>query len=1077
MRSRWTLLGFLLLFSILPALRPQTGNPAPGKPLPTPTIAKNDSAKKAPDYSAESFIIQKYSTDITYSADGTGERLITVQLKVQSDAGVREFGVLNFPYESRNEHIDFVYVRVHKQDGSVVATSDADAQEQPAEVTRQAPFYSDLRDKQLPVKSLSVGDTLEYQVRQVRTVASAPGHFWYTQNFVSNAIVLEETASLNVPKQKFVQVESATVQPEVSEQGDRKIYRWKTAQLEKPKASNDKAKKPVILEQPPSIAVTTFKSWEEVGRWYLDLQKDRVAVTPAIQTKASELTKGLTADEDKIAATYTYVSTQYRYIGVAFGIGRYQPHSADDVMQNQYGDCKDKHTLLAALLTAEGYDAWPVLVGTQHVLNSKVPSPGQFDHVITAVTLNKTVLWMDSTPEVAPFRLLFYALRDKEVLAIPNNAPPIIMKTPANPPFDPLDKIEAKGTLSVDGMLNGHFDISLRGDSELAYRMGFHQTARSQWETLMQNISYAENFGGTTSNVNASSPEKLTGPFEISYDYTRKQYGDWDNRRILPLMPPLAFSYGEDDPKPADTIMLGGPGNYQFRTTITLPREYRAELPSPVTLHSGFADYATTYTQADGRLVVERKIRIAQREIPVTQWDEYLRFEKAVVADEATFIQLIGAGAKAPEKQAESNPQANVLVRQAFADMQAQDPKGARKALDEAAKINPSEGGLWSGYGLVDMTENKRDDAIKDCKKEIENHPEEIPVYRTLAGLQTGQHHSDDAIQTLHDLLKAAPTDADGHRQLAGVLISEKRYAEALPILTEAVAQSPDNTGLKIMLGSTQIQSGAKDQGAATLRAVLTAATDDGVLNDAAYELADANLELPVARASCEKALKQLDDLTAKISLSAITDDELRDVTRLAATWDTMAWILYRQGEFAEAEGYAKASWMLDQRPVIGMHLGQIYEKLGRKPEAIHAYQLAMASASSVDSNGIADAREQLAKLSPSEADFNRTTLGEEIGRLRSVTLPPLLPTAAKKSYSADYFVLFSPGQVEDAQFLAGDEALKVAEQPLRKASFKVPFPPASGARIVRRGIVYCSESLKGCQFTMLTPESTRRTP
>ena len=198
---------------------------------------------KSPDYSTESFIIEKYATDITYADDGTGERLITVQVKIQSDTAVRQFGVLEFPYESRNERIDFVYVRVRKPDGSVVSTPETDAQDQPAEVTRLAPFYSDIRNKQLPVKSLSVGDQLEYQVRQVRTVAAAPGHFWYTQEFVTNAVVLEETASLSVPRQKYVQVESPKVKPEITETADRRVYRWKTSQLEKSKAGRGKAAK------------------------------------------------------------------------------------------------------------------------------------------------------------------------------------------------------------------------------------------------------------------------------------------------------------------------------------------------------------------------------------------------------------------------------------------------------------------------------------------------------------------------------------------------------------------------------------------------------------------------------------------------------------------------------------------------------------------------------------------------------------------------------------------------------------------------------------------------------------------
>ncbi len=41
---------------------------------------------------------------------------------------------------------------------------------------------------------------------------------------------------------------------------------------------------------------------------------------------------------------------QIRYIGVSFGIGRYQPHRLGSPA-NQ-GDCKDKHTLSAATLAA-----------------------------------------------------------------------------------------------------------------------------------------------------------------------------------------------------------------------------------------------------------------------------------------------------------------------------------------------------------------------------------------------------------------------------------------------------------------------------------------------------------------------------------------------------------------------------------------------------------------------------------------------------------------------------------------------------------------------------------------------------
>ncbi|AXC15179.1 Transglutaminase-like enzyme [Acidisarcina polymorpha] len=1024
------------------------------------------------DYSPESYVIQRYATDITYAADGTGERIITVQVKVQSEAAVRQFGVLEFPYESRNEHLDFVYVRVRKADGTLIATSDADAQDQPAEVTRQAPFYSDIRNKQLPVKSLSVGDRLEYQVRQVRTVPAAPGHFWFTQNFLKDAVVLEETVSLTVPKQKYVQVESPDNKPAISETGDQKIYRWKSTQLEKTKAPDDKAKKPVIVEPPPSIAVTTFKSWEEVGRWYGDLQKDRVAVTPSIQAKANELVKGVTTEEDKIAAIYTYVSTQYRYIGVAFGIGRYQPHSADDVMQNQYGDCKDKHTLLASLLKAAGYDAWPVLVGSQHVLQSNVPSPGQFDHVITAVTLNKSVLWMDSTSEVAPFRMLFSGLRDKQVLGIPNNSTPVLMKTPANPPFEPFDKFDAEGTLASDGTLNAHFKVSLRGDDELLYRIGFHQVPRVQWNTLIQNVSYASGFSGTTSNVDASSPEKLAQPFEVSYDYTRKEFADWSNRRILPLMPPYTFAYSEDDPKPAETILLGGPANFDLRTAIVLPHEYRAELPPAVKLQTSFGSYSTAYSQNDGKLVVDRVIHIIPRELPAAQWDEYIKFEKAVVADEGTYIQLIGAGAKTPDNLAASNPEAADLVQQASAEIRLHNYDAAREKLDRAKSLNPTEAGVWAEYGYIDLMQHRDEEGIEAYKNELKNHPENLGAYRGLAWIQFRAKHEDEAVATDRALLQAAPTDVEGHQQLAGLLVRQKRFAEATPILQEAVALAPGKQNLQVMLGSTELLAGEKEKGTATLRQLLSSASDQGTLNDASYLLANAGVELPLARASCEKALRLLDEETSKLTLTAITDDNLRHMAGLAATWDTMAWILYRQGEFNNALKYGQAAWMLDQRPAIATHLGQIYEKLGKKAEAIKSYQFAIASATVPDSNGVDDARTRLKSLALSDlSPVEKSKLSGELGHLQSIQIS--LPT--KKAGSADLFVLFSPGHVEEVQFLHGEEALRPSTALLKKGAFDVPFPPGSGARIVRRGILSCSDVSKACQFTMLPPESVRR--
>ena len=77
----------------------------------------------------------------------------------------------------------------------------------------------------------------------------------------------------------------------------------------------------------------------------------------------------------KSAPSIVSSARSVHYVGVAFGVGRYQPHAASEVLTNQYGDCKDKHTLLASLLAAAGIKAYPVLVNSSHRIDPAVPSP------------------------------------------------------------------------------------------------------------------------------------------------------------------------------------------------------------------------------------------------------------------------------------------------------------------------------------------------------------------------------------------------------------------------------------------------------------------------------------------------------------------------------------------------------------------------------------------------------------------------------------------------------------------------------------------------------------------------------
>lgn len=634
-RSRFRFAGlracaaFLLAAAVAAAQEKQPAPPAtPGKAPALVPIA---------DYSKEALIIEKTLTKIREEADGTGYRETTASVRIQSDAGVKEMAVLEFTYTSSNQQVEIGYVRVTKPDGTVVVTPDYNVQDMPADVSREAPMYSDIHQKHVAVKGLGVGDTLEYKETERTLKPEVPGQFWLEYAFSKDLITLDEELDLDVPADKAMTVVSADKQPAITTAGARKLYHWASNNL-----SRHDPEKAVSKHQKPSVQVTTFSEWSSVGAWYGGLQKDQLTVTPAIQSKADALTKGLTDEDDKIKAIFDSVALKTHYVGLSFGIGRYQPHPADDVLSNEYGDCKDKHTLLATMLKAEGIEAWPVLISSSHELDPAVPSPAQFDHVITVVPRNGKLIWMDSTAEVAPVGALIGTLRDKQALAIPNGKPAYLERTPADLPYPQLMQFKAEGKLSDKGTFTGHMEQTYRGDTELLMRATFRRIPESQWKVFLQRFSNSIGFGGEVKEPVVSAVEKTSEPFHIAYDYSRDKYSEWDDRRIGPPMPPVGWELipGVKQIKPADDIEIGSPGEQVYESSVELPAGWHVFAPGGTDLKEDWAEYHSKYTFSNGKYTAERRLVFKAEKIPLADWDKYLKFREAIYNDSVRMATL-----------------------------------------------------------------------------------------------------------------------------------------------------------------------------------------------------------------------------------------------------------------------------------------------------------------------------------------------------------------------------------------------------------------------------------------------------
>ncbi len=1300
-----------------------------------PSIAQSPAKKDATsqDFSKESVVIERWTTSVAFQSDGTSTTEFRAQVRIQTDAGVRQYGFLKFPYQASVGHVEVQNVQVTKPNGSIIVTALDSIQDMTSEVSREAPMYSDSREKHVPVKGLEPGDTLEYSAQFLIEKPLPARQFWYDYHFIKSAIVLDEQLEISIPRERDVKLRSQTIQPTTLEENGRRIYTWKTSNLESVSAEGTKRAQNYDtmrgLLPPPDVLISSFRTWEEVGRWYDNLQQEKIQPSPEIKAKADELTKGLSDDDAKLRAIYNYVSLRYRYVAISFGIGRYQPHSAAEILGNQYGDCKDKHTLLAALLNVVGIRAYPVLINAQTAVDENVPSPGQFNHVISVVAKGNTFSWMDTTPEVTAMGYLMYPLRGKPALVImPDKV--AFQTTPANPPFANTQSDTITAKLDADGTLHAHVEALYRGDNELYFRYAFRRWPESQWKDLTQQMSYGAHLGGTISNVRASSPERTEKPFTEAYDYSLKDFSGGDKHRFVVPLPPMGIpEVKEEDLTQKTPLWLGYAGELQYESRVELPKGWSVTPPAPVDLKESFADFHAASEVQEGILITKRRLLLKASDITPDQLKSYKTFQKTISDDYAAYIFLqlsedvaaigpaatpaqgiaraaelihqslrqlpgssnlealqaeqdaqksiqtkdyssatialmhavsldptfsrawielgatyysgtreislslnafqravdadpkqivpykilafmyIGFGRRddatatwqklriiAPDdrdlalnfftstskvasqlgskgfsdtrlvsslnpstfgeavtftaivvpqftgtptgevtfksgaemlgtasiihgnatytttklavgtdsitavyngsssffpgtstvlsqvvnpaspKAAQGPARAGELLRQsrmqlpgssnseavqaeenARKSMRAKDYMPAITALKYAVSLDANFSRAWIELGWVYAAGKDKTSALNAFQRAVDADPKQVIPYKILALMYMDLADQDNAIATWQRLQGIAPHDRDLALYLGWLYVKQKRYPEAASLFESIAKANSSDAFAQMRLGIVRLRAHNTDQGLDALHKALEIDSGAEMLNDVAYEMAEADTNFPEALGYSQRSVKEVEERSQKVDLENIQRADLSLPSTISAYWDTLGWIYFKMGDLARAESYLNSAWQLGQGGIMGDHLGQVYEKEQKLPAALHMYNLALEAYPQLEQTP-----ERISKLGggvPNPHPANGMSAGEELKLMRTVKLPTIIKEAA----SADFDILLVAGKIKRANFVQGSELLRHAGESLEKTQFEEPFPPNSTASLVRRGGLTCSDT--ACSF------------
>ncbi len=401
----------------------------------------------------------------------------------------------------------------------------------------------------------------------------------------------------------------------------------------------------------PGLLAPQEGTWKGIGLWYDGLAHDRLVATPEIAAKASALTVGKTDFFDKTEAIGEFVQKQIRYFVVEMGIGGYQPHPAQDIFRGRYGDCKDKATLLSAMLSSVGVHSALLMVDTRRgVINPDAPSivgnhmigaieipegytSPKLHSVITAQT-GKRYLIFDPTWELTPFGQLEANLQGSYGVLMEGATSQVVQL----PVLDPsLNRVERTGSfqLANDGTLKGAVTEKRFGDLAMRRRREFSRDATEQQRFLDR--SYAPDFMSVSlSGLEVENAQALNRDLTLRYKLEAGHFASATGP-LLMLRPRVLGSeaIGVDRKPRRIAIDLGETMQANDSFDIELPDGYAVdELPEPVKADFGFASYESSTELRGHTLHYARTYRLKQVTLPADRYGDVQKLAGLIAADE-----------------------------------------------------------------------------------------------------------------------------------------------------------------------------------------------------------------------------------------------------------------------------------------------------------------------------------------------------------------------------------------------------------------------------------------------------------
>ena len=328
----------------------------------------------------------------------TEQQYFRIAKRLNTEAGLQDQSQIEVSYDPAYQNIAFHTLRIHR-DGKII---DLLPEQHFKLLQREQDHERQTYDNRLRAIALlegtRVGDVIDYSysISGINPVFGELFHWSLPTSYPFPVGQVKASVRAPMGTELYFNSRGRIWDPELSRDGTDAVYSWV---IEEPGEFVPDMDLPADLPAMDTIEASTTSTWKEIHNWALTNYPPPSSLPAELEDLARKIETEAPSEEDKILSALRFAQDEIRYLGIFEGVHSHRPHNLEEIMTRRFGDCKDKSTLLCALLTRLGFNASPALVNTSQgaAISDWLPSLNAFDHLVVSVEFEGNRYWMDPT--------------------------------------------------------------------------------------------------------------------------------------------------------------------------------------------------------------------------------------------------------------------------------------------------------------------------------------------------------------------------------------------------------------------------------------------------------------------------------------------------------------------------------------------------------------------------------------------------------------------------------------------------------------------------------------------------------